>query len=112
MKRVAAFFLLLVLIGGCKREAALTKLYPLPDFPLPDQTDKTVTLKELKGKVWVADFIFTNCAGTCPIMTDKMRKLQETLPADVRMVSFTVDPERDTSKALAAYAAEHGADRD
>src|SRR6476620_4392092 len=42
-------------------------------------------------------------------MTEKMRKLQEIVPADIRMVSFTVDPARDTSKALAAYAAEHGA---
>jgi protein SCO1/2 len=45
-------------------------------------------------------------------MTEKMRKLQEALPADIRMVSFTVDPARDTSKALAAYAAEHGATRE
>ena len=45
-------------------------------------------------------------------MTEKMRKLQEVLPADIRMVSFTVDPARDTSQALAAYAAEHGASRE
>ena len=111
MKRFTLFVLLAV-VFGCKREPELARLYPLPDFSLTDQTGKTVTLQELKGKVWVADFIFTNCGGTCPMMTDKMRKLQEGLPAEVRMVSFTVDPARDTPKALAAYAAEHGATRD
>jgi cytochrome oxidase Cu insertion factor (SCO1/SenC/PrrC family) len=108
-----AFIVFIVLAAfGCKREPEPAKLYPLPDFSLTDQTDKTVTLQELKGRVWVADFIFTNCAGTCPMMTGKMRKLQDLLPAEIRLVSFTVDPSRDTTKALAAYAAEHGATRD
>src|SRR5215471_8494979 len=97
---------------SCSRASNLETFYPVPDFSLTDQTDKTVTLQELKGRVWVADFIFTNCGGTCPVMTEKMRKLQEGLPSDIHMVSFTVDPARDTSKALAAYAAEHGATRE
>src|SRR5215467_5439586 len=97
---------------SCSRASNLETFYPVPDFSLTDQADKTVTLHELKGRVWVADFIFTNCGGTCPVMTEKMRKLQETLPASVRLVSFTVDPARDTTKVLAAYAAEHGANRD
>jgi len=99
-------------ISACKRAPELTRFYPLPDFSLTDQTSKTVTLADLKGKVWIADFIFTNCGGTCPMMSDKMRKLQEGLPAEIRMVSITVDPDRDTPKALAAYAAEHGATRE
>jgi protein SCO1/2 len=98
--------------SGCKREPELTRFYPLPDFSLTDQTDKMISLADLKGKVWVADFIFTNCGGTCPMMTGKMRRLQDTLPAEIRMVSITVDPARDTPKILAAYAAEQGATRD
>jgi cytochrome oxidase Cu insertion factor (SCO1/SenC/PrrC family) len=101
-----------LLASGCKKEPDLTRFYPLPDFSLTDQTGATVTLAELKGRVWVADFIFTNCGGTCPMMTEKMRKLQDAMPAEIRMVSFTVDPDRDTSKVLAAYAAERGATRD
>jgi len=101
--------LAVVLFLGCRREPDLAKLYPVPDFSLTDQTEKIVTLSNLKGRVWIADFIFTNCGGTCPLMTGKMRRLQEALPADIRMVSFSVDPERDTPKALAAYAAENGA---
>jgi protein SCO1/2 len=104
-------FVVLALALGCSQEPKLAKLYPVPDFSLTDQADKTVTLQDLRGKVWVADFIFTNCGGTCPVMTDKMHKLTEALPAAIRMVSFTVDPARDTPKALAAYAAEHGANR-
>src|SRR5262245_14469084 len=99
-------------ISACKRAPELTRFYPLPDFSLTDQTSKTVTLADLKGKVWIADFIFTNCGGTCPMMSGKMRKLQEGLPAEIRMVTITVDPDRDTPKALAAYAAEHGATRE
>jgi protein SCO1/2 len=101
-----------VLAVSCRQEPELTKFYPLPDFSLTDQTDQTVTLADLRGQVWIADFIFTNCNGACPIMTGMMRKLRAKLPAGVRMVSITVDPDRDTPKALAAYAAEQGATRD
>jgi protein SCO1/2 len=100
------------MLSACRREPDLPKLYPLPDFSLTDQTDKTVTLADLKGHVWIADFIFTNCAGTCPMMTEHMRKLHDGLPPEVRMVSITVDPARDTVKALADYAAEQGVTRD
>jgi protein SCO1/2 len=111
MRRVIVI-LLSVLAFSCHRASNLETFYAVPDFSLTDQADKPVTLHELKGRVWVADFIFTNCGGTCPVMTEKMKKLQETLPAGIRLVSFTVDPARDTSKALAAYAAEHGATRE
>src|SRR5262252_9017301 len=97
----------LVAASACKREPDLARFYPVPEFSLTDQADKTMTLADLKGRVWVADFIFTHCGGTCPLMTDKMRKLHDQLPLEVRLVSITVDPERDTPKALAAYAAEH-----
>ena len=112
MKRFAWVFLLVPLLAACRRESDLPNFYSLPDFSLTDQTGKTTTLHDLAGRVWVADFIFTNCGGTCPLMTDKMRKLQDALPAEVHLVSFTVDPTRDTPKVLAAYAEEHGASRD
>ena len=99
----------LVSTYSCKREPELAKLYPLPEFSLTDQSERSVTLADLKGRVWIADFIFTNCGGICPVMTEKMRKLHDVLPQDIRFVSISVDPERDTPKALAAYAAAHGA---
>ena len=111
MKRFAWILLLVSLAPGCSSETNLPNYYPLPDFSLTDQTGKPVTLHDLAGKVWVADFIFTNCGGTCPLMTEKMRKLQEALPQNIHLVSFTVDPTRDTPRVLAAYAEEHSADR-
>lgn len=113
--RVLGFFacLLLIASSGCgRRDADLPELYSLPDFSLLDQTERTVTLNDLKGHVWIADFIFTNCGGTCPMMTQQMRGLHDALPSDVRMLSITVDPARDTAKALATYAAEQGVTRD
>ena len=75
MKRFVWILLLLALLAGCSRASDIPSYYPLPDFALTDQTGKVVTLRDFAGKVWVADFIFTNCGGTCPLMTEKLRKL-------------------------------------
>src|ERR1700756_190525 len=111
MQRCICIVLALISLAACARQSEIPVFYTLPDFSLIDQNGNRVTLHDLAGKVWVADFIFTNCGGTCPLMTDKMRKLQEALPPDIYFVSFTVDPTRDTPKVLAAYAEEHRADR-
>jgi protein SCO1/2 len=71
-----------------------------------------VKSQELAGQVWVADFVYTSCGGICPIMTEKMRKLQDKLPAEIRLVSFSVDPDTDTPATLTAYAKRYGADPD
>jgi cytochrome oxidase Cu insertion factor (SCO1/SenC/PrrC family) len=86
----------------------------LPDFSLVERSGRKVTLADLHGRVWVADFIFTNCAGPCPVMSRRMGKLQSELQRDrmdkVLCVSITVDPERDTVQALREYADTRGAD--
>lgn len=83
----------------------------VPEFTLTNQQREEVSLSDLSGKVWVADFIFTNCPTICPIMTKEMATLQSEFSSqDVRFVSFTVDPERDTSEVLASYAKQYGAD--
>jgi protein SCO1/2 len=62
-------------------------------------------LKQLAGKIWIADFIFTTCRGPCPIISTRMSELQKPLEkTDVRLVSFSVDPETDTPPVLRAYA--------
>jgi protein SCO1/2 len=65
-----------------------------------------MSLAEMKGHVAVYDFIFTNCAGTCPMMTATMRRLTTKIDknADVRFVSISVDPTRDTPAVLHDYA--------
>lgn len=93
---------------------ASPELFPVPDFSLTASTTESVSLESLRGKVWIADFIFTNCAGPCPLMTGHMAELHRAFDDDerVRMVSFSVDPERDTPQILAEYAAKFGADTD
>src|SRR3989338_1151105 len=70
----------------------------VPMFSLVDQDGQIVTRSSLEGSVWVADFIFTRCAGQCPLMSQRMAMLQEAfvrLP-QVRCISFSVDPAYDS----------------
>ena len=82
---------------------------PVPTFTLTDQTGQSFGSESLKGRVWIADFIFTSCAGSCPQMTEKMAVLQRRLPAEIQFVSISVDPSRDSPPILAEYARRFGA---
>jgi cytochrome oxidase Cu insertion factor (SCO1/SenC/PrrC family) len=86
----------------------------LPDFSLIERSGRRVTLADLRGKVWVADFIYTHCTDTCPLQSAEMARLQADLGAqpDVRLVTITVDPAQDTPEVLAEYANRFGADRE
>lgn len=101
---------LVLLLAGCSVKAELPVLNSVPDFSLTERSNRVVNRGELDDKVWVADFIFTQCAGICPAMSAHMRKLQDLLPPQVRLVSFSVDPEHDTPAVLSTYAARFGAD--
>lgn len=93
----------------------LPVLASAPQFSLSERGHRTVTLGDLGGYVWVADFIFTRCAGPCPELTLRMRSLQNALlerQKEVKLVSFTLDPEYDTPRVLEAYADKNHADRD
>ena len=77
----------------------------LPDFELVNQDAQPFGSRQLTGKIWIADFIFTTCPGPCPIISTRMSELQKPLEkTDVRLVSFSVDPETDTPPVLHAYA--------
>ncbi|MEE8104383.1 MAG: SCO family protein [Planctomycetota bacterium] len=99
------------------RSSKPKKAEPLPivsqvkPFLLWDENSEELTLDTLKGKVWVADFIFTNCINPCPAMTQRMRGLQGAFEKDegVRLVSFSVDPGRDSPEVLFSYARQYGA---
>jgi len=86
----------------------------VPAFSLTDQEGRTVTKEDLRGKIWIADFIFTRCAGPCPLMTARMLEMQKALvkTPDVKLVSVTVDPEHDTPEVLKVYAEANFADPD
>jgi protein SCO1 len=104
--RASAIALLLILAAACHPEPDLPRLYPVPNAQLVDETGRTVHLNAMKGSVTVYNFIFTNCAGVCPIMTNNLRAVTPKIAKDapVRFVSITVDPTRDTPAVLAAYA--------
>lgn len=104
----------LMLVKVKSEMEARTKLQVIglvPTFVLTNQESKAVSLEALKGHVWVADIIFTRCAGPCPEMTRKLRELQDALPADsnTRLVSLTTDADYDTPEVLQQYAAKNGA---
>jgi protein SCO1/2 len=84
----------------------------VPDFFLTERSGENVSLAQLRGKIWIADFIYTSCTDTCPLQTGMMARLQEEYSAkpNVQLVSVTVDPERDTPQTLSLYAARHHAD--
>ena len=98
-------FSLLALVA-CTHQSDLPHLFPVPDTQLVAETGKPLNLHDLKGSVVVYDFIFTNCAGSCPMMTSQMRKLTQKIDshAPVRFVSISVDPQRDTPQVLRDYA--------
>jgi protein SCO1/2 len=85
----------------------------LPAFSLTDQRGQAFGSRDLTGRVWVADFVFTNCAAVCPLLTERMAEVgrrARKLGPDFHLVTITVDPERDTPDKLAAYGARYGAD--
>jgi cytochrome oxidase Cu insertion factor (SCO1/SenC/PrrC family) len=82
---------------------------PLPSFALVEATGRTVTADDLRGRPWVADFMFTRCGGVCPAMTARMAELRRESPEDVVFVSITVDPAHDTPEVLGRYARRAGA---
>ncbi|MCE9591625.1 MAG: SCO family protein [Planctomycetes bacterium] len=87
-------------------------LYTLPPFTLTERSGAAVGLDEMRGKVWVADFIFTQCHGPCPALTSQMYLLQQRIVGtpeiavrkDLQLVSLSVDPENDTPAVLTQYA--------
>ena len=78
----------------------------LPEFSLMDHAGRPFRRADTAGAVWIADFIFTRCAGQCPLMSAQMAKLATAFGqgGTVQFVSFTVDPDYDTPTVLSAYA--------
>lgn len=86
---------------------------PAPEFRFPSAYGGEVGLTDFSGKVWIADFFFTNCKGICPKLTSSMKRVQaetEDLP-ELKLVSFSVDPARDNAETLSKYADSIPADR-
>ncbi|MEK9949023.1 MAG: SCO family protein [Verrucomicrobiales bacterium] len=99
--------------SGAPSTAPLPVLRTISSMDLVDQEGEPVNLQTFRGQPWFANIIFTRCPGPCARMTQKMRQLQEALPAEaseVQLVSLTTDPDFDTPEVLSQYARKFQAD--
>ena len=105
-------FLLAQARSAAEHRQALPVIAPIADFSLTNQNNAAVSLADLRGRVWVADIIFTRCGGPCPRMTRQMKELQDALPKDdqTKLVTLSTDPDNDTTTVLKTYAERNGAD--
>src|SRR6185295_798561 len=96
------FKILSTSIGGHKKPRSV------PDFSLIERSGARITLADLHGKIWIADFIYTQCTDTCSWQTADIATLQErwTNENDLRLVSISLDPEHDTPSILTRFAAQ------
>lgn len=108
-----ALVLISIFLAGCGQEIKDPVSWEIEDFTFTNQNNEDVSLGNLEGEVWLADFVFTNCTTVCLPMMANMTELQEQLKQqglDVRIVSFSVDPTIDTPEVLKSYAENYGAD--
>ncbi|PAV28770.1 cytochrome c oxidase assembly protein [Virgibacillus profundi] len=106
-------FAFMLFLTACGEKIETNMSRDVQAFEFTTQDNESLALKDLEGKWWVADFIFTNCTTVCLPMTTNMSKLQDKIKQenlDVQLVSFSVDPEYDTPKVLEEYAESYQAD--
>jgi protein SCO1 len=105
-------FLLAKLKSHTASDRPLPVIGQIADFTLTNQNGRVVSLADLRGHVWVADIIFTRCAGPCPRMTRQMKELQDALPpwSMAKLVTLTTDADFDAPPVLKAYAERFQAD--
>lgn len=111
--KIMPFVLIVFILAACGDKYEGDFSYTVKDFSFTDQDGNEFSKEDLDGQFWVADLVFTNCTDVCPPMTANMANLQQQLDNedmnDVQLVSFTVDPNRDTPEVLKEYAEERGA---
>lgn len=89
--------------------ASMDTIHQLKKFVFKNQADQWVDSDSLRGKIHVANFFFTACPSLCPRTMGNMKELQRTFSSDndVKLLSFSVLPERDSVAVLRAYAQQH-----
>ena len=91
-----------------------TLYHQIPDWSFENQNSQIITSEQLNNKIKLVDFFFTSCPTICPRMTLNMHKIQSILKknclTDIELLSFTVDPTKDTSEKLLEYANSYNVD--
>ena len=96
---------LIAALSACQQAPTLPVLFAVPPATLISDAGTPVGLEDLRGKVAIYDFVFTHCAATCPMQTRAMQALTRQLNSpDLRFVTISVDPTRDTPEVMARYA--------
>jgi protein SCO1/2 len=85
--------------------------HKIGDFSFKNQNNERITQEEIEGRVFVAEYFFTTCGTICPKMNEQMKRVQFAYSneEDVKILSFTVDPDVDTVEQMKLYAEGHGA---
>src|SRR5947209_20185145 len=87
------------------RQRTVSSYGTVPSFQSVNQNGQPFGSAQLAGKIWIADFIYTMCPGPCPMISSRMSELQKPLEkTNVHLVSFSVDPDKDTPQVLRSYA--------
>ena len=104
-----AWLAVLALVSaGCKA-APLPILAEAPKFDLVADDGRPFVSDSLRGRVWLASFLYTSCPGPCPRLVEKLKRVRKEIPpAEIAFVSFSVDPDTDTPEVLRKYKAAHG----
>jgi cytochrome oxidase Cu insertion factor (SCO1/SenC/PrrC family) len=103
----------LLALAACRGARAPETMATLPDFSMTavgPSGESPFGRRDLLGKTWVVDFVYTSCAGPCPLLTERLSRLSAVLPPGVGLLTVTVDPEGDTPERLRTYAKAYGAD--
>ncbi|MEO7317662.1 MAG: SCO family protein [Chthoniobacteraceae bacterium] len=112
MSYFSSLLVLVVLLSACSKKEPLPKYWMISPFKLTDSAGQPFDSASLKGKVWVSDFFFASCPGSCPILSSKISALHQEFAGEdrVRFVSITTDPAHDTPAVLQEYSARFKAD--
>lgn len=88
-----------------------TVYHTISDFSFIDQEGDRITQKDFEGKIYVANFFFTHCPDICPTMMENVRFVYNKFKdaPDIRFLSHTVDPLRDSVNILKKYSHNLGA---
>ncbi|TND09555.1 MAG: electron transport protein SCO1/SenC [Bacteroidetes bacterium] len=85
----------------------------IPPHKLITHTGDSFAIDQVKGKVVVADFFFSRCKNICPMMSSQLSRVQRYFldNNEVRIISYSIDPENDSVPVLATYAQQYGTDK-
>ena len=98
-------------LSNPKSNLHLRPIRNLSEFKFTERDGRTVSLADLEVSVFVLNFFFANCPGTCRKLNEKVAVLHKEFgPRGVKFVSVTIDPSSDTAERLKNYSKDFGAD--